>query len=271
MSLTVEYLRDRWDASVAGAMGLHPDARTEPATSSLAGAHLTLAWDSKSSERTVSEDPLILAAIRALAIWVREDDGEVLRRETAGLVDCLLELYGNKDGKLDFRRPVLAALEGVVAERKGREAVVSQGGWKVLSDDLGNVLMQSAPESESESESENGVGRGLEIVRVLLAITEGEEGGGTREEWMDLVTKVAGWYVPEKNQNVKAVVVEFWVAVLQLVTAILAGAHSGLWRRYKHSISAVVGIAEQLKGRVSGDEGLEEALEDVRATLAGMR
>lgn len=269
MSLTVEYLRDRWDASVAGAMGLHPDSRTEPATSSLAGAHLTLAWDSKSSERTVSEDPLILATIRALAIWVREDDGEVLRRETAGLADCFLELYGNKEGKLDFRRPVLAALEGVVAERKGREAVVGQGGWKVLSDDLGTVLMQSAPESESENENE--MGRGLEIVRVLLAIVEGEEGGGAREEWMDLVTKVAGWYVPEKNQNVKAVVVEFWVAVLQLVTAILAGAHFGLWRRYKHSISAVVGIAEQLKGRVSGDEGLEEALEDVRVTLAEMR
>ncbi|KAK3985528.1 Neurochondrin-domain-containing protein [Cladorrhinum sp. PSN332] len=260
MSLTSEYLRDRWDASVAGAMGLHPDARLEPAATSGSGAHLTLAWDSKISDRTVSEDPLILSAIRALAIWLREDDGEVLRREAAGLVDCFVELYGSK-GRLDFKRPVLAALEGVVAERKGREAVLNEGGWKVLSKDLIGVL--------HNSEEEDAAGRGIEIVRVLLSIVEGEE-GGTREEWMDLITKVAGWYAPE-DKKVKAAVMEFWAAVLQLVTAVLVGAPAGMRKRYKHSISAVVGIAEQLKGKARGDEGLDEALEDVRATLVGMR
>ncbi|KAK4169345.1 Neurochondrin-domain-containing protein [Cladorrhinum sp. PSN259] len=264
MSLTTEYIRDRWDASVAGAMGLHPDARTEPAATSSNAAHLTLAWDSKSNDMTVGEDPLILAAIRALAIWLREDDGEVLRREAAGLMDCFVELYV-RNGRLDFRRPVLAALEGIVAERKGREALLNEGGWKVLSEDLVKMLQGD----DKEEVVEDAAGRGIEIVRVLLSIVEEEE-GGTREEWMDVVTEVAGWYVPE-GKKVKAAVVEFWVAVLQLATAVLVGAHPGIRKRYKHSISAVVGIAEQLSGRVRGDGGLEDALEDVRVTLVEMR
>ncbi|KAK4230821.1 Neurochondrin-domain-containing protein [Podospora fimiseda] len=259
MSLTSEYLRDRWDASVAGAMGLHPDARVEPAAASSSAAHLTLAWDSKCSDRTVGEDPLILAAVRALAIWLREDDGEVLRREASGLVDCFVELYAS-NGRLDFKRPVLAALEGIVAERKGREAVLTEGGWKVLGEDLAEILHTGEEEAAA---------RGIEIVRVMLSIVEEEE-GDTREEWMDLVTKVAWLYVPE-DKKVKAATVEFWFAVLQLITAILVGAHSGMRKRYKHSISAVVGISEQLSGKIRGDGELEEALEDVRSTLVDMR
>ncbi len=81
MSVTIEYLRDRWDASVAGAMGLHPDARTGAANTS-AGSHLTLAWDSKSD--SAAEDPLIFAAIRTLSIWLREDDNDTLGRKPRG-------------------------------------------------------------------------------------------------------------------------------------------------------------------------------------------
>jgi len=108
----------------------------------------------------------------------------------------------------------------------------------------------------------------VEVVRVLMGIAEAEE-GGTREAWMDLVTKVAAWYVPEGKQT--AVVEECQVAALQLVTTLLADTHPGMRKRYVHSMSAVLGIATRLRGKVKGDKGLEEALEDVVETLGGLR
>jgi hypothetical protein len=265
MSLTTEYLRDRWDASVAGAMGLHPEARVGTANTA-AGSHFTLAWDSKSDN--AADDPLILAAIRALAIWIREDDNDLLRKEAAGLSDMFLDLYrdGSQSGgnnKLDFRRPVLVAFEGIIVERKGRETLLANGGWAALADDLLSIL-----EASSTVSDETDAARGIEIVRVLLQIAEIER-PGPREAWLDVVTRVAAWQVPEAKQP--PVVEECQVAALQLVTTLLADAHPGMQKRYIHSMIAVIGIASQLKGKISGDKALEEALVDVLETLAWLR
>jgi hypothetical protein len=121
---------------------------------------------------------------------------------------------------------------------------------------------------EEEEEEEEAAARGVEIVRVLLQIAE-EETPGTREAWMDVVTKVAAWDVPEGTQPL--VVVECQVAVLQLVTTLLVNAHPGMQKRYVHSTSAVLGVANRLKARVKGDKALEEELEDVVGTLSALR
>lgn len=261
MSLTIEYLRDRWDASVAGVRGLHPEARVGTANTS-SGSHFTLAWDSKSDN--VAEDPLILAAVRALAIWLREDDNDLVRKEAAGLADMMIDLYRNSDrDKLDFRRPVLVAFEGIITEKKGVEAFHANAGWQALADDLVSILQASSTVSNNDDAL-----RGIEIVRVLLQIAEAER-TGTREEWMDLVTRVAACYIPEARQPPP--VEECQVAALQLVTGLLANAHQGMQKRYVHSTSAVLGIANQLKAKIEGDMALEEALEDVLGTLAAMR
>lgn len=261
MSVTTEYLRDRWDASVAGAMGLHPEARVGTAHTAT-GSHFTLAWDSKSD--SAGDDPLILAAIRALAIWLREDDNDLLRKEASGLSDMLLDLYrdGGK-GKLDFRRPVLVAFEGIIAEKRGIEAFLQNGGWQALADDLVAILEASSRES-----NEDDAARGVEIVRVLLHVAEAER-PGPREAWMDVVTRVAAWYVPDAKQP--PVVEECQVAALQLVTALMANTHPGMQKRYVHSTSAVLGIANQLREKIRGDAALEEALEDVLGTLSALR
>ncbi|KAK3296154.1 Neurochondrin-domain-containing protein [Chaetomium fimeti] len=300
LSLTTEYLRDRWDAAVAGAMGLHRDARaasvsattttttggtgTGATTTTTTTSRLPLAWDAASDRdrgATADNDPLVLAAVRALALWIREDDNELLRKEASGLADMLVELYqrsrvgvkgegeGQGQGRLDFRRAVLVAFEGVVVERKGREAVLAEGGWEVLVGDLLGVLLGGVGgEGEGEGEEEEEAARGVEIVRVLLQIAEAEV-PGPKEAWMDLVTKVATWDVPEGMQS--PVVVECHVAVLQLVTTLLVSAHPGMRKRYVHSTSAVLGVANRLKGKVKGDKASEEALEDVVGTLDALR
>ncbi|EOO03041.1 putative duf1941 family protein [Phaeoacremonium minimum UCRPA7] len=219
MSVTIEFLRDRWDASVAGALGLHPDARAGTANT-FAGSRLTLAWDSKTD--AAGEDALIFAAVRSLAIWLREDDNDTLRREAAALADMLMELYrdsGARSAAQDFRPPVVVALEGITAVEEGVEAFLDQDGWDILSQDMLAVLQASSAISD-EAEAL----RATEIVRLLLPIAEAER-PGAREAWMAVVTKVAAWDVPPAEQP--PAVYEFQVAVLQLVTALLANTHPG--------------------------------------------
>lgn len=261
ISVTVEYLRDRWDASVAGAMGLHPEARSGTAHTS-AGSHLTLAWDS--AEDNADDDPLVQAAVRAVAIWIREDESTQLRKETSGLLDMLLELYKlSKEKRVDSRLPVLVALEGIMGAKKGREKLLENDGWSILISDLLDVFARSATES-----SEADAARGIEIVRILLQVVEAED-TGTREAWMDTVTHVAAWYPPETEQP--AVVREFQLAVLQLCASILAGAGPGMRKRYQHSVSAVFGITSELGRMVKKDFALRGLQREVLATLGTLR
>lgn len=261
MSVTIEYLRDRWDASVAGAMGLHPDARTGTADT-FSGSRLTLSWDSKTDD--ANQDPLILAAVRALAIWLREDDNDTLRKEAAGLSDMFMDLYkSSPSGRLDFRRPVLVALEGITAVDEGVESLLEHDGWQILTQDMLAILHASSSTSDGNEAS-----RGIDIVRILLPIVE-KEHPGSREAWMAVITTVAAWDVPSVKQA--AVVFEFQVAVLQLVTALLSNTHPGMQRRYVHSTSAVLGIVKQLKRKANIDKVLVEVLEDVEDALGGLR
>ncbi|KAG6037560.1 hypothetical protein E4U41_004913 [Claviceps citrina] len=264
MSLTVEYLRDRWDATFAGAMGLHPEARTRN-TETAAGSHPTLAWDSLA--HPADEDALVLSAVRALALWLREDDNETLRREATGLTDMLMELYqSSSSGKaLDFRSAILVALEALLTLPQGRDLFLSNDGWAILSKDLASLLTPAASKHGGPS-SDADASRGIEIVRALLSTAE-QDPSGTRQEWMDVVTAAAAWDVstPHHGPHPSPTVAEFRVSVLQLCCTLLAGASRGMRSRYRHSMGALDGIVQQL-GRGNGN-GNEEAMDDVRATM----
>ncbi|ENH73125.1 hypothetical protein FOC1_g10008621 [Fusarium oxysporum f. sp. cubense race 1] len=228
MSLTAEYLRDRWDASVAGAMGLHPDA-----------------------------------PVRALALWLREEENDILRKEATGLMDMFMDLYkSSSQNKLDFRSPVLVALEGVTTLPKGRELLLANEGWTILAHDL-NSILQHASQTWGEQE----VARATDIVRILLPIVE-QESNGVPEAWMDLITSVAAWDVPDSGLPPQ--VQEAVISSLQLCCAVLVAANRGMRQRYKHSIAAIYGIASQLAKQVSQDNPEREMLEDVLATLGSL-
>ncbi|KAJ4162509.1 hypothetical protein NW754_013937 [Fusarium falciforme] len=263
MSVTAEYLRDRWDASVAGAMGLHPDARagtTETAT----GTYHTLAWDS--IKDNADEDMFILSAVRALALWLREDDNDSLRKETTGLMDMFMDLYRtSSQEKLDFRSPILVALEGVTTMVKGRDSLLANDGWRILTSDLNSILQHGSRTCTEEDAS-----RATDIVRILLPIVE-QETSGIPEAWMDLITAVAAWDVSDAEQPSPSLMVqEAQVATLQLCCAVLVAANSGMRKRYQYSIAAINGIAVQLGGHVGPDSPVREMLDDVLATLGGL-
>ncbi|EKD21253.1 DUF1941 family protein [Drepanopeziza brunnea f. sp. 'multigermtubi' MB_m1] len=268
MSINIEYLRDRWDASVAGASGLHPSARTGTAATS-EGTRLTLTWDSMKDE--VNADPLILAGIRALAIWIREDENENLRNETAGLMDMLVELYSSSlQGALDFRYPILLALEGIVVAEEGLDRFLGQEGWQVLFRDLKSILKTTSDKLTAEGSAAD-AGRGLQIVRVLLGVVDHDATSLPREDWMAVVTTATSMKVPAATAL--SVIIEFQIAMLQLSAALLAKSSGGMTKRFVSSRPALSGLVRQLKSSVGEmDDEAESAefmvmLDDVELDL----
>ncbi|KAL7798037.1 Neurochondrin domain-containing protein [Trichoderma ceciliae] len=260
MSVTIEYLRDRWDATFAGAMGLHPNARSGKAETSM-GSRLTLTWDSL--ETMADEDPFILSAVRALALWLREDENEMLRKEATGLTDMFMDLYrGSSADKLDFRSPTLVALEALVTFEKGRNILLQHDGWRTLSKDLGDILQLN-----TSTISEDETSRGIEVVRVLLQIAE--QSSDTTEEWMNLITAVAAWDISRQEQS-PPLVLELQIAALQLCCALLVKASPGMRKRYTHSVRALVGIATRLERGIPRDGFLREAIDDVLDVLGSL-
>ncbi len=270
MSLTVEYLRDRWDASIAGAAGLHPSARTGTAATS-EGARLTLTWESKKDN--VTADNLILASIRALAIWLREDENENLRNEAAGLMDMLIELYkASTTGDLDFRYPVLTALEPILTTDDGVDGFLAQDGWNTLSNDLISIISAAAVDSKTSIAVE--ALRGIEVVRVLLAVLDHESMTEPREEWMALVKAAAA--IKHTASDCNPLVVELIMAVLHLAAALFNQASMGMRKRYVASRTGILGLAAQLKNEVrqlggAAGEELRESLDDVVMSLENLR
>ncbi|KXJ94259.1 Neurochondrin-domain-containing protein [Microdochium bolleyi] len=271
VSLTMEFLRDRWDAAVAGAQGLHVEARAGQAHTS-SGSHKTLAWDSKGDN--ASTDPLTLSAIRAIALWLRDDDGDTLREQGAGLVDMLLELYqsstptptkSNPQG-LDYRLPALTALEGILRTSVGIEAFNTENGWQILTKDLLAVLSNA---SDLASISMVDAIRGTRIVFVLGLVIETER--NTPESWMDVVTGVAALSVPAEPAFLQdPATVDLFVDVVWLAASLLRGASAGMRARYVHSISAMRGISQQLKEALDPASKSASELTEAHAILGGM-
>ncbi|KAF8857174.1 DUF1941-domain-containing protein [Acephala macrosclerotiorum] len=274
ISLTIEYLRDRWDASIAGASGLHPDARSGTAATS-EGTRLTLTWESIKDQ--VHTDPLVLAGIRAMAIWIREDENDNLRNEATGMMDMLVELYKlGPQGSLDFRYPILLALEGIMLTNDGTEAFLNQNGWSVVCEDVQAIMRSTAEQKDLQETSMIGeANRGLQIVRVLLAVVDHQSTSFPQEAWMNVVTTTASMNVP---QTIPAsVILEFRIAMLQLSTALLSKAAGGMMKRYITSYSALSGLVNQLSRLTKGlpDEteaaDLMSLLEDVSLELGNLR
>lgn len=173
MSLTIEHLRDRYDGSVSGAAGLHLSARKDSPTST---TPRSIAWESSST--SMSEDPLTLSETRTLALWLREDDNDALRREAAGIVDVLLGLYGSEVAKGDVRSAVLTTFEGIFEVPEGIDAFLREDGWESLLKDLQKILSSGEPQEED---------RGLEIVRALLTVAESDVVGPAKQEWVKVI------------------------------------------------------------------------------------
>ena len=277
ISVTIEYLRDRWDFAFAGVAGLHPSARTGTTTTS-EGTRLTLTWESMKVD--VSTDHLVLSGIRTLAIWLREDNNENLRKQAAGLMDMFTELYQiDSSEALDFRFPVLTALESLILSGEGAESFINQGGWEILSRDLARSV-DDTPLREALGDQqplynsliEANASRGIEIVRVLLATVNQQS--TVPESWMTLVKAAASIKRPLGVRQ--PLVMELQISILQLAAELLSSATSGMQKRYVSCTTAILGLVAQLRVHCSEFSGsiaqeFRESLDDVAIGLEDLR
>lgn len=271
-SLTIEFMRDRWDASIAGAAGLHPSARSTPL-----GSRLGLTWESMSNH--VSTDPLLFAATRALAIWIREDENENLRCESAGLMDMWIDLYerrSNDQDILDIRYSIALALEGVMSIYDGVESFLIQDGWKVFANDLNHIIRYTNDFHSSDWEFLiTEATRGIQVVRILLIIVDHPNTGSVEEAWMSVVKSATG--IKVGSEPLPFVITEFQIAMLQLSLALLTKAADGMTKRYVTSQEPLSGLIIQLEERLqkmpNKNEAVElaELLKDVSLELMNLR
>ena len=253
MSLTIEHLRDRFDSSTAGAAGLHPSARTPSERSS---NPLPIAWDTSNG---ISRDPLTLSQLRALSLWLRDEESDALRREASGITDVLLALYRGTSDQ-DFRYPVLLSLEGILEIPEGIEAFLREEGWAVLAAvlaaDLENIL--SIPAEQQ---------LGIEIVRVLLAVVEADVTGPAKEEWMSIV-ELAHQSIAHTLDTTD---LELGVAISQLAVELLVKAPRNVRNRRKDAVVELRRSAEALLAKRDGvSGGVRDGLEEVVQGLDGL-
>ena len=163
-SLTNGFLRDRWDAAYAGTAGYEMDISDDGTSKRRKPDEpLNLTWDTKAIEGGTIRDPLVISAVRALSLWLREDDS--LRKEASGLMDLFLGLWkqsievshhssalipGGVVG-VDYRLWLIGALEGTLCEKRGREEFQKQGGWEYIWSDIKKAYSSSSSPHSSTS------------------------------------------------------------------------------------------------------------------------
>ena len=251
MSLTIEHLRDRYDSSTAGAAGLHPSARTRNEGST---NPLPIAWETSTG---ISKDPLTLSQLRALSLWLRDEENDALRREASGVTDVCLALYQDTSDQ-DFRFPVLLFLEAIIEIPEGVDSFLREEAWAILAADL-----QTTPPTPSEH------ARGIEIIRVLLAIVESDVTGPSKEEWMPIVDLARQSLV----QAPSSTDLELGIAICQLAVELLVRAPRGVRNRKGNAVTEMRKYADALLVKMDGSEsgGVRDGLEEVVQGLDGLK
>lgn len=244
MSLTIENVRDRLENSTFHATNLLLIAPSVSETT---------------SSTPTQENTLTIAQIRTLALWLREDDNEALRKEAASIAKIMLDLYGIESEQMfEFRSPVLISLEAIVNVPEGVEAFLAADGWVILSGDLQAILTSTtSPEDRSAS-----FARGIDIVQILLDVVESDVVGPAKEDWMGIVelastaspslsssSTVVGQSSSHKSRG------DLLIATAQLAVELLIRAPRNVRRRSIPAARKVLHMAQNVLLQESKDSG----------------
>ncbi|KAI1813907.1 DUF1941-domain-containing protein [Poronia punctata] len=198
----MEYLHDRWEDFQAGSRGIE---------------------STQSSKRSIFEDAITPAAIRFIATWLRDDDGETLRSQAAGLTDLFAELYKmnlTSPDTPELRLPMLAAFEGILQTSKGREAFNEHEVWsRSLYSDLRAILSTTSSELTTVDYM-----RGSALIHTFLLLMEYDNdlrSHPAAESILDSVASMDIQPAKSENQTLDHVVVDFQIDALELASVLL--------------------------------------------------
>ncbi|KAI1433383.1 DUF1941-domain-containing protein [Xylaria sp. CBS 124048] len=173
----IEYLGDRWDAFLVGARGIE---------------------SSQTSGTSIFEDPVTAAAIRLVATWLRDDDGESLRTQASVLIGLFAEVYAMNRTSTDMpelRLPILAALEGILQTSDGQEAFNNSG---LLSRCLYPDFCAVLASQDADLSSVDYI-RGIAIIHVFHILIENDGNPRSHPASMNLLESIAQ-YLSKKAQ-----------------------------------------------------------------------
>ena len=240
--LTIEFLRDRWDAAYAGAAGFEPGFE--------GNVPKGLTWDSRLSGGP-ERDALIVGSVRALAFWLKED--EALRKEAGGLMDVFLGLWTKgMEAGVDYRPWIVGALEGVLEEPHGREMFLQLKGWKIMWDDL-RAIASSEPDEEE-------LRLAISEARILAAFVK--EQGFSNEGWARELAAAAGEFRADHGLRL-----ELGVMMLSLAAVCAFTTQGPSGRFLKREMEQLRKVHQRFHAAVQNEEDAEELLdilEDVR-------
>ncbi|KAI0165868.1 DUF1941-domain-containing protein [Xylariaceae sp. FL1272] len=178
---TMEFLRDRWDDHLAKARGIEP---------------------ARDQDLGIFDDPVTAAAIRFIAAWLRDDDGETLRSQAAGLFDLFAELYklnlSSKESP-ELRLPILAATEGIITTEEGLEAIhTTEFVSRCLMPDLQYILLNKTKDLSSADYL-----RGSAIVFTLDLIEENDDASPLKVAKTDIIDFIARSPILSHSEKMK--------------------------------------------------------------------
>lgn len=234
MSLTIEFLRDRFDKFTS-----------QPITSNLIDSIPT-------PSAMATKDPLTLSQLQTLALWLREDDNHALREEASSLIHVFLTLYALDNQSLEFRSPILIALEGILNVPQGIEAFLAADGWSVLTLDLQTILSLSSGDTS----------RGIEIVRILLSVAESDVVGPAKEDWME-ITNLACFV----SSHASSGDLELKVSIAQLAVEVLTRAPRNVRRKWMGAANQVRAMASGILRRENIEDSVRDGAEEVLYAL----
>ncbi|KAG0129785.1 Neurochondrin-domain-containing protein [Tuber indicum] len=247
--LTLEFLRDRWDAGYAGAAGFEPGFEKD--------TPLSITWETK-LEGGIARDPLVIAAVRALSLWLKED--ESLRKESGGLTDLFLGLWkkGKEDG-VDHRFWILSSLEGTVEEDNGREQFLQYQGIDLIWADLKAIYV-------NRGAGEDDLRIAFDEARVLTQVVILEDKAD--EVWVKDVLAA----VNIRGDSVMHL--ELDAAIARLASACLVKTHKAARRRLKDDVQKVKEVCERLfaiaSERTEDGRGIAELVGEAVEELDGV-
>jgi hypothetical protein len=186
-------------------------------------------------------------------------------------MDVLLGLFSWTDDEaaagtqaLDYKTPVLMALEGIITSENGIEAFLRENGWPTVSGNLSAILARLTDEN-SEPASETDIRQAIAAVRVLFAVTQSEAVAGRNSvDWATLVEFIAALSPPYALELDQAdmQVLELCVSSYQLAASLLEHCPTSVRMRY----TSETGIIVRKAGRLLKSHGAEP-ISSLRAQL----
>lgn len=236
----MEYLRDRWDDFLASSRSIEA---AQPSSS-------------------IFHDPITPAAVRFVATWLRDDDGESLRKQAAGLIELFAELYKrnatSSEELPELRLPILAALEGILQTSDGREAfdntdLLARG----LYPDLRAILA-----SQDGNLTAGDYIRGSAIIDVFHVLLEYDESSRPHAGSADLLEAISKYNINAVKAGMNALdrpCLEFQTDLLELAAELLNRSTDNFPLPRQQSIKAALkDLAAKVidNWRVFNDEGM---------------